>query len=66
MEKIVGPGRTQLTIWHMDIACWVSKSTNALSEYVIPIAFPLCKWLHKLASLLLGVEMKQLMDVLYD
>jgi len=66
VEKIVGPGRTQLTIWHMHIACWISKFANTLSEYVILIAFTLCQWLHKLASVLLGVEVKQLMDVLYD
>ena len=33
------PGRPQMTIWRMRIACWIPKATNTLSEYVIPIEF---------------------------
>jgi len=31
------PGRRQLTIWRMRIACWIPKATNTISEYVILI-----------------------------
>jgi hypothetical protein len=27
-------------IWLMGVACWITKATDAYSEYVIPIAFP--------------------------
>jgi len=37
----------------MRIACWTTKATNTLSEYVIIIAFLLQQWLHEHASLLL-------------
>jgi hypothetical protein len=28
----VEPGRPQMTMWHMRIACWIPKATNTLSE----------------------------------
>ena len=40
-ENIVEPDRPQMTIWRMRIACWIPKSTDTRSEYVIFIAFPL-------------------------
>jgi len=30
-----------MTIWHMHIACWITKATNTHPQYVIRIAFPL-------------------------
>jgi hypothetical protein len=45
-------GRPQMTIRRMRIACWMPKSTNTLSEYVILISFPLQQWLYERASLL--------------
>ena len=41
-----------MTIWRMRIARWIAKGTNTHSEYVIPIAFPRQRWLHKRALLL--------------
>jgi hypothetical protein len=41
--------RPQMKIWHICIACWVPKSTNTRSEYVIFIAFPLQQCLHERA-----------------
>jgi len=38
-KNIVELGRPQMTIWHMCIACWVLKATDAHSEYVILINF---------------------------
>ena len=50
-KNIVEPGRPQITIWHMHIACQIPKAKNTLSEYVIFIAFPLQRCFHKCASL---------------
>jgi len=41
-----------MTKWRMHIACWVTNAANALSEYVILVAFPLEKFLHKRVSTL--------------
>ena len=45
-KNIVEPGRPQMTIWRMHIACWIPKATNTHSESGILIAFPLQQWLH--------------------
>jgi len=37
----VQPDRPQMTIWHMHIACWITKATDTHSEYAIIIDFPL-------------------------
>jgi len=50
-KNIVKQDRPQMTIWRMGSACWITKATNAHSEYVIPIAFPLQKWLLEHASM---------------
>ena len=52
-ENIVERGRPQLIIWRMRIACWIPKATNAHTDSVILIAFPLQQWLHSSASILL-------------
>jgi len=31
-KNIIDPDRPLMTIWHMRIACWISKATNKLSE----------------------------------
>ena len=49
-------GRTQTTIWRTCIACCIPKVTDAHSEYVTLIAFPLQQWLHELASVLRYTE----------
>jgi hypothetical protein len=49
-KNIVQPGRTQMTLWCMGIACWIPKSANTHSPYVILFAFPLLQWLHSSAS----------------
>jgi hypothetical protein len=51
-KNVVEPGRPQMTICHMRIACWMSEGTNTHSEYVILIAFSLQQWLHEHASIL--------------
>jgi len=45
-KHIVRPGRQQMTVWRMRIACWIPKATN--TQYVILIAFPLQQWLQEL------------------
>ena len=39
-KNMVQPDRPQMTLWRMRIACWISKATNARSEYVIIMTFP--------------------------
>jgi len=43
-KNIEEPGRPQMTIWRMRIACWVPKATDILSECVTIIAFPVHQW----------------------
>jgi len=42
-KHIVEPGRPQMTIWRMRIACWIPKATNTNThtQYAILITFPL-------------------------
>jgi len=40
-KNIIFPGRQQMSIWRIRIACWIHKATNTLSEYVILTVFPL-------------------------
>jgi hypothetical protein len=47
--KNLEPGRPQMTVWRMRIACWIPKATNTHSEHVILIDFPLQKWLKERA-----------------
>jgi len=42
----------QTTIWHMRIACWITKATHTHSEYVTLTAFPLKQRLQELVPLL--------------
>jgi hypothetical protein len=35
VENIAEPGRTQMTIWRMRVACWITKLANAPQCYVI-------------------------------
>ena len=46
-KNMADPDRAQMTIWHMHIACWIPKATNTRSEYLVLIALPQQKWLHK-------------------
>jgi len=47
------PGRPQMTIRCMCIACRIPKATNTLSEYVILTAFILQQWLQEHSLILL-------------
>jgi hypothetical protein len=51
-KYIVEPGRSQMTVWRMRIACWIPKDANALTEHVILTAFSLQQWLDERASML--------------
>jgi len=51
-KNFVEPSRPQMTIWRMRITCWIPRTTNTHSEYIILIALPLQQWLQKRASLL--------------
>ena len=39
-------------IWRMRFACWITKTTDTHSEYVILIVFPRQQWLRERASML--------------
>jgi hypothetical protein len=49
-KNIVQPGRPQMTIGHMQIACWIPQATNMQSDYEILIDLPQQQWLHEHAS----------------
>jgi hypothetical protein len=49
-KNIIDRVRSQMTIWLMRLACWITKAANTHSEYIIPIAFPVQQWLHESAS----------------
>ena len=51
-KNVVEPSRPQMSIWHMHTACWIPKSKNTHSGYVILIDFPLQQWLHERACML--------------
>jgi len=51
-EYIVEPGRPQVTIRHMRIACWIAKAADEHPRYVILIAFPLQLWLSERGTVL--------------
>jgi len=38
-KNTVQLGRPQMTIWHTCFSCWITKTTNTHSEYVIIISF---------------------------
>jgi len=40
-KNILEAGRPQTTIWCMHFVCWIPKSTNTHTVYVILIAFQL-------------------------
>ena len=51
-KSTVETDRPEMTVWRIRIAYWIPKATNTHSKYVIRIAFPLQKYLHKSASML--------------
>ena len=48
-KNTVGPGRSQMSIWH--VTGWITKATDTHSEYVIRIAFLPQQSLHERASM---------------
>jgi hypothetical protein len=51
-KNVVESGRPQMDSRHMRFSCWITKSTDTRSEYVIYAAFPLQQWLRKRVSML--------------
>jgi hypothetical protein len=49
---MVEQGRPQTKILRIRIACWITKATNTLSEYVTLTVFPVHQYLHERASLI--------------
>ena len=52
VETFVEPEKTQMKIWSLPIACWVTKDTDTHSEYLILITLPLEQLLCKQALML--------------
>jgi len=52
LKNTVDPVSSQMILWRMRIACWITKATNTHSEYVILIVPSLQQWLHDSASVL--------------
>ena len=50
-KNIVGSDRPQTTIW-MRTVCWIPKTSNTDTEYVVLIASPLQQCLHENTSVL--------------
>jgi hypothetical protein len=50
-KNLIVPGRPQMTIWRMCIACWIPKATNIQPEYVIITDFLLQQELQESTSL---------------
>jgi hypothetical protein len=63
-ENVVELDRPQVTVWRMWIACWIPKTANTPSEYVVLVAFPLQQWLKKCASMLRYVYVASLVNIL--
>ena len=51
-KNVVEPVRSLMTIWRMRISSRITKATDTLSEYVIPVAFPQQQWLYERAWVL--------------
>ena len=51
-KNMLESDKSQMTIWRKRTACWITKATNTLSEYVILFAFPLQQRLREPASVL--------------
>ena len=51
-----------MTIWHMRIACWITKATNTHSQYVILIARTLQQSLHGRSTILRYTYIAWLVD----
>ena len=52
LKSFVDPDRQRITMWCMHIACWITKSTNTHSVYVVLNAFLPQQWFHERASIL--------------
>jgi len=63
-KNFVQPGKPQMTIWCMHIACWIRTATNTHSEYVLLMAFSLQQWLHAHISLLRYMHIAWLVVIL--
>jgi hypothetical protein len=42
VEKYCKPDTQRMTIWRMRIACWIPKSKNTYSEYVLHVLLLYC------------------------
>jgi hypothetical protein len=52
-KNVVETDRSQVTIWYVRFACWITKVTDIHSEYIIFIAFSRHQWLRERVLVLL-------------
>jgi hypothetical protein len=64
-KNTVEPGRPQMTIWRMRVACWVPTATKTHSEYVTLIALPRQQWLHERATMIHCMYIPCLVNVVH-
>ena len=64
-KQVVEPDRPQMTMWRMRTACWITKTTDIDSEYVILINFALQKWLYERASVVCYTYISCVVDSYY-
>jgi hypothetical protein len=62
-KNIVEPGKPQVTIWRMCIACWIPKTKNTHSEYVLLLAFQRQESLHERATVLVICTLPVLFEI---
>jgi len=61
-KNVVERGRPQVTIWRMRIACWITKATKTLSEYVIFNAFSATKVVTRKRRAVYGKLLKNIVE----
>jgi hypothetical protein len=64
-KNIIEPSRPQMTIRRKCVACWIPRTTNTHSSYVILIAGPLQQWLPARASVLRYTYIAYLVNILH-
>jgi len=62
-KNIVEPGRPQVTICRMGIVCWIPKTANTRSEYVLLLAFQRQESLHERASVFVTRTLPVLFEI---
>ena len=63
--NFVQQNKTQMIIWRIHIACWISTATDTHLEYVIRIAFPPQQWMYQRPSMLCYSTLFVITEILF-